>query len=291
MNQRVIWSTVLTLVACCVPGTAAAAASGAAPTVEGPPRGPTWHVGEHLVDSFVGWNAPVHLGSVAATALLVTYDIDSGVQKWAASHQEVSFSWALPGLLGGASIPVLLPAGMWLLSDDPDTLQGAAAAAQAVVISFAANTLLKALTGRESPPHEDHADDGRSVEERSRGFRFGFLRGGVFEGWPSGHSMVNMALAASLASYFHDSRGTQIAAWTWAGFVMATVTLGGRGQVHWLADAVAGGAMGWCIGHTVGSGFATNRKSSAVGSTVADRLLLTPMVAGGRTGLRLTLGW
>ena len=135
------------------------------------------------------------------------------------------------------------------------TRDGGLAAAQAVLVSFAATNLLKAVTGRLPPD----AETPRDIERRSRRFRFGFLRGGVFHGWPSGHTMTNMALAASLSSYYGDSRLVTYYGYGWAAYVMAAATIGGQGGVHWLSDVVAGGLMGWAIGKVIGEGFARGR--------------------------------
>ena len=167
-------------------------------------------------------------------------------------------------------MPVAVP--LWVTrSDVTRTRDGGLAAAQAVLVSFAATNLLKAVTGRLPPD----AETPPGVDRRSRHFRFGFLRGGVFHGWPSGHVMTNMALAASLGSYYGESRRVRYFGYGWAAYVMAAATIGDQGGVHWLSDVVAGGLMGWTIGKVVGEGFASGR--------------LQPVAAPGRVGLKLTL--
>jgi hypothetical protein len=258
--------------------------------VQGEPRGITWKAGRNSLESYAGWTSLVHIGALGATSVLVQTGVDAEVQSWAARQDEtMSTVLGVPGLAGGALLPVLLPGGMYLFSDDPDVIQGAAAASQSVILAFLANTLLKAVTGR-TPPDRDHSGD-VSVEERSRAFRPGFLRGGVFDGWPSGHSMVNMALAASLASYFNDSPWVQIVAYGWAAYVMASVTFGAQGNVHWLSDAVAGGAMGLCIGWTIGHNFASNRLPAGKAPADSVQMVLSPALIPGGSGLQLMLVW
>ena len=87
--------------------------------------------------------------------------------------------------------------------------------------------------------------------------------------------MTNMALAASLSSYYNDSRRVRYCGYGWAAYVMAAATFGDQGGVHWLSDVVAGGLMGWTIGKVIGEGFARGR--------------LRPVAAPGRLGLQLTL--
>ena len=84
--------------------------------------------------------------------------------------------------------------------------------------------------------------------------------------------MTNMALAASLSSYFNNSKRVKYYAYGWAAYVMAAATFGAQGGVHWLSDVVAGGLMGWAIGTTIGKGFA--------------RGYLQPLAAPDRWGLR-----
>ena len=244
----------------------------ATPAPTEPPRALTWHLSEHVTESYSGQNGLTHIGAVGATWLLIESGVDADVQAWAARHSETfSIAASAPALIGGFFVPVAVPLHM-MRSDATRTRNGGLAAAQAVLVSFAATNLLKAVTGRLPPD----AETPRDVDRRSRRFRFGFLRGGVFHGWPSGHTMTNMALAAALSSYYSDSRLVRYCGYGWAAYVMAAATIGDQGGVHWLSDVVAGGLMGWAIGKTVGEGFARGR--------------LQPLAGPGRWGLQLTLG-
>ena len=223
------------------------------------------------MDSYSGRNSLSHIGAVGATWLLIESGVDADVQAWSARRNEIlSVGASVPALIGGFFVPVAVPLYM-MRSDDPGIRDGGIAAQQAVVVSFTVTTLLKALTGRLAPD----AATPRDVDRRSRGFRYGFLRGGIVHGWPSGHTMTNIALAGSLSSYFKDSRRIRYYACGWAAYVMAAATFGAQGGVHWLSDVVAGGLMGWTIGTTIGKGFARGR--------------LQPLAAPGRWGLQLTL--
>jgi len=197
---------------------------------------------------------------------MVESGVDADVQRWAARRDgNVTWGLRMPALAGGALLPMVLPIWLYVSADrrgDAYVANGAAAAGQAVVLAYVTNTLLKALTGRVPPDNEMSLD----VDARARRFQFGFMRGGVFNGWPSGHSMVNMAMAASFANYFHDVAWVPIVAYSWAAYVMAAVVVGG--QVHWLSEAVAGGAMGWAIGRTVGRGFAAGPQDLTTGVQV-----------------------
>ena len=251
--------------------TPTAAGTPADPSPSAPQRTWSWHLSEHVTRIYTGRNTLAHIGAVGATWLLIESGVDADVQTWAAGHGETfSIAASAPALIGGFVVPAAVP--LWMMrSDAARTRDGGLAAAQAVLVSFAATNLLKAVTGRLPPDAETPVDVGR----RSRRFRFGFLRGGVYHGWPSGHTMTNMALAASLSSYYSDSSRVRYFGYGWAAYVMAAATLGDRGGVHWLSDVVAGGLMGWTIGKVVGEGFARGR--------------LQPVAAPGRVGLKLTL--
>ena len=229
----------------------------------------TWHLADHVRESYSGWNSLAHIGSVGATYLLIESGVDADVHAWSARRNEtLSIATSVPALIGGFFVPIAVP--LYMMRSDA-TRNGGMAAQQAVFVSFTVTTLLKALTGRSAPD----AETPRDVDERSRHFRYGFLRGGIIHGWPSGHTMTNMALAASLSSYFNDSKRVKYYAYGWATYVMASATFGAQGGVHWLSDVVAGGLMGWTIGTTIGKGFA--------------RGYLQPLAAPGHWGLQLTL--
>ena len=229
----------------------------------------TWHLSTHLTETYAARNSLAHAGALGATWLLVESGLDADIQRWAARQSETLFiAFSAPALIGGFVVPVAVPLYM-MRSEAARTRDGGMAAAQAVLVSFAATNLLKEVTGR--PPD---AETPRDVDKRSWRFGFGFLRGGVFHGWPSWHAMTNMALAASLSRYYDDSRRVRYWGYGWAACVLEAATIGDQGGVHWLSDVVAGGLMGWVIGRTVAEGFARDR--------------LRPVAALG-LGLQLTL--
>ena len=110
---------------------------------------------------------------------------------------------------------------------------------------------LKALANRPGP------EDGvAATNADARGFRWGFLRQGIVEGWPSGHAATNTAMSAALAAYYRDDPGIRAAAYGWAAYVSASAALGDQGGTHWMSDVVAGTLIGWAIGDTIGRKFA-----------------------------------
>jgi membrane-associated phospholipid phosphatase len=82
-------------------------------------------------------------------------------------------------------------------------------------------------------------------------FRFGFLRGGVFWGWPSSHTTIAFAMAVTIFTLLPKQR--------WAGYLALAyalyVGLGVSVTIHWFSDFVAGAIIGSVIGVIVGRSF------------------------------------
>lgn len=249
-----------------------------ADTAASPPKPSPFHrLGPHMLESLVGWPLVAHGLAAASTWGLLESGADAAVYRSARDMDPV-LNGALfyPPLLAGSFAPLLLPAGLFWLPDDPGLVGAGAAGMQAVGIAFLYNNILKAVTGR-LPPETDHPDPAG----QARSFKFGFLRGGLFNGWPSGHMMTNSTLAASLAAYRPDLAWLRWSALAYAAAVGAAVTWGARGDIHWISDTVAGGLMGGAIGWTVGAGF----RNSASGAAARETGFSLHPVAGERWGV------
>jgi membrane-associated phospholipid phosphatase len=118
------------------------------------------------------------------------------------------------------------------------------AVGQAELIGALVVAAYKALTGRAHPSHVMGPDI-------SRTFRFGFLRGGVFWGWPSSHTTVAFAMAFAIWTLFPKQRALGWVAIAYAIYVGIGVSM----TIHWLSDFVAGAIIGTLIGTVVGKNF------------------------------------
>lgn len=107
----------------------------------------------------------------------------------------------------------------------------ALAVAVAIAIAFRLDNVLKDIIERPRPPG---LVAGLHVRETIGGF-----------GFPSGHTTMAFALAASL-------HATVVPRWRWAVWTLATVVGIARIHVgvHWPADVVGGAALGTAIGTT-----------------------------------------
>ena len=206
--------------------------------------------GNNILDSFRGNNIYLHLTAVAATALIVDQGGDYEVEHYFNQHSEYG-PWARPVVFTGEYLPFI--AGGSLLAyakikNDREVLGASFAVLQASLIEILYNSALKAVTGRPNPDWR-HVSD---MDSLSRTFRFGFLRGGVFWGWPSGHTAATMAVVSALTSYYPDKTWLKVVGFGLVVYTMFGVSANNRGGMHWLSDAVAGTLMSYAVGSTVG---------------------------------------
>lgn len=219
--------------------------------------------GNNFLDSFKGSKMYLQLGAVAATALIIPTGVDYGVEHFFNTHPEYG-RWAHPVVFTGAFLPFV--AGGSLLAygaigRDKQVLGASFAVIQASVIELMYNSALKAITGR-PPPDWRHVSN---MDSLSRTFRFGFLRGGVFWGWPSGHTAATTAVVSALMGYYPHSTWIRVAGFGLIAYTIFGVSATNRGGMHWFSDAVAGALMSYAVGSTVGKYYREVYSSGSAG--------------------------
>ena len=152
----------------------------------------------------------------------------------------------------GGLVPIILPfiliVSGFITSHARISLTGWAIG-QAELIGSLLSSTYKAFTGRTHPsPHETGAD-------MSQVFHFGFLRGGVFWGWPSSHTTIAFAMAGTVFTLFPKQRWL---GWLTVGYAFY-IGLGVSMTIHWFSDFVAGTILGTVIGVVVGRSFSPSR--------------------------------
>ena len=150
----------------------------------------------------------------------------------------------------GPLASVAVPLGLYLYgrSNEDTRLQiTGLAIGQAAILGAVISSGLKAFTGR-VPPNEH-----KNPNDYSQDFRFGFLRGGVYQGWPSSHTTSAFAMAVTLMKLYPDNSVISIGGLTYA----SLIGLGVSTNIHWFSDAVAGAFIGYAIGAAVGTGYST----------------------------------
>jgi membrane-associated phospholipid phosphatase len=239
-------------------------------------------LGRNLKQGFTGSNLFLHGAGVFATWMLISTNADYETHSFFYRKESIG-DWFTPAVIGGGLGPVLLPAGLWFsgkFKDSPELKGAGWATAQSFMISISYVSLLKAVTGRPYPDKE-HDDD---MQELSRKFRFGFWRGGIFWGWPSGHTMTNTAVITALIHYYPESFWLKLVGYTYIGYMLVGVCAHERGSMHWLSDAVAGTVMGWTIGSTVGRSYREAYNSHTVGSA-SGKFRIVPVFTWEYSGL------
>ncbi|MBI2475872.1 MAG: phosphatase PAP2 family protein [Candidatus Taylorbacteria bacterium] len=194
-----------------------------------------------------------HLVAIILTYVLVI----SGFDWWyfESTRGGLWLSLTLPAAIIGFFVPIIVPVSLYLWGEarkDSKIRNVAAAAAQAGIIALIISSVYKAFTGRIQPEFFTHL----STLDISREFQFGFLRHGVFWGWPSSHAAVAFAGAVTLALLYPKNkilRGTSILYASYIGFAVSI-------SIHWFSDFLAGAIIGTLIGLVVAKSFQSQNR-------------------------------
>ena len=201
-----------------------------------------------LVGCFKGWKLAGHGVAILLAVILVLSDADW--QYYLATRSPGLRAWMWPAVIIGGLMPVYLPLSLviagWITRRARMRLAGWAIGQAAMLGSLISSTY-KAFTGRVHPPHH-------GGEDISHVFRFGFLRGGIFWGWPSSHTTIASAMAVTVFVLYPKQRWLGVLAILYALYVGLGVSV----TIHWLSDFVAGAIIGSVIGVVVGNCFREN---------------------------------
>ncbi|MGE5679252.1 MAG: phosphatase PAP2 family protein [Bacillota bacterium] len=207
-------------------------------------------IGDNIINSFKGDNLYLHLAGAVSTLLLVTTNTDYYVHRYFNEHEQYGTA-ARPVIRIATYFPFVISGSLYAygkLNTDNEAVGASFAVLQSTVLAFTYNTLLKALTGRPNPRWREETD----MKELSKTFRFGFWRGGIFWGWPSGHTSSTMAVVSALTSFYPEKTWLKIAGYGYTAYMIFSVSSLNRGGMHWFSDAVAAAFMSYAIGSTVG---------------------------------------
>lgn len=200
----------------------------------------------NIIGCFRGRMLLWHLLAIVLTLILVESGLDWRyfLATRSPGLRVLAFPAAVIGFFVPFTLPVLLIAVGGLADSQRIRLAGWAIG-QAEIIGALLAVVCKAFTGRAHPMLRDVGDD------LSHLFRFGFLRGGVFWGWPSSHTIIAFAMAATVFTLFPKQR--------WLGWMVVAyalyIGLGVSMTIHWLSDFVAGAIVGCVVGVVVGRRF------------------------------------
>lgn len=227
--------------------------------------------GKNILNSFKGNNLYLHLAGAASTAILVTTNTDYYVEKYFNEH-EIYGEIGRPIIRLSLFFPFIISGSLYAygkMAPDEEALGASFAVLQSSVIAFMYNSLLKAITGRPNPDWRNSKD----MEALSKTFRFGFMRGGIFWGWPSGHTSSTMAVVSALTNFYPEKTWLKIAGYGYVAYMMFAVSSLGRGGMHWFSDAVAAAFMAYAIGSTTGKFFRDKFRKSTNTPTDPSRVM------------------
>ena len=188
-----------------------------------------------------------YIVGAAATYGLVETGADWRWYRNAVEHPWISKTGRV-SVVTGLIVSVALPLGLYLYGrseKDANMQITGLALGQAAMNAAVITSVLKAFTGRVGPQHKSE------VTDYSKDFRFGFLRGGIYQGWPSSHTAAAFSMATALMELYPDNTAIKIGGLTYA----SLIGLGVSTNIHWFSDAVAGALIGYAIGTTVGISF------------------------------------
>jgi hypothetical protein len=197
-----------------------------------------------------------------ALAIGLTLAIVSSGGDWAyylSTRGELFLRLARPAIMLGTLLPVLGTLGILTVGEvrkNRRLITTAWALGQAAILGYCISCGYKAFTGRIPPPFRGFrmsaANEG-SLVDSSHGFQFGFLKGGIFWGWPSSHTTVTFAMAACLVALYPKNKILVLATALYALYIGLGVSV----TIHWLSEFVAGAIIGSVIGTVVGGSFKT----------------------------------
>ena len=202
----------------------------------------------NLVGCFRGRRIVWHVIAIVLTFILVTSGFDW--RYFLATRNPALRSWMFPAVRIGMLLPLALPLilfALGIIARNARAILSGWAVAQAALLGLLIAAAYKAITGRVHPPRGVGADI-------SHVFRFGWLRGGVFWGWPSSHTTVAFAMAVTVFTLCPKQRWVGLAAILYAFYVGIGVSM----TIHWFSDFVAGAIIGSVIGTVVGKSFSVD---------------------------------
>ena len=209
----------------------------------------------NTVACFKGRMALWHLIAIILTLILVMSGFDWFYFR--STRDPVLRSWMFPAVHFGGVLPLYLPLLLILIGvvfRNGGIATAGWAVAQSEIIGALICVAYKAITGRAHPSRGLDAD-------LTHVFKFGFLRGGVFWGWPSSHTIVAFAMAVTLFVVLPKQRWLGIVAIAYAFYVGIGVSM----TIHWFSDFVAGAIVGTIVGVTVGKSFLAKGASAQSG--------------------------
>src|SRR5271157_1290733 len=211
-------------------------------------RGFFYNFLRNVVKCFRGYNLFWHLLAIGLTYIIVTSGFDWLYFKY--FKGSLLRSLLFPAVRLGSRLPIIVPIALYVtgkLGSNLKAVNAAYAVGQSVLIGLLLAAFYKTFTGRVHPPRLLAPD----IIDISGEFRFGFLRGGVFWGWPSSHTTIAFAMAVTLLMLYTENKIVRYLAIFYSLYIGLGVSI----SIHWFSDFVAGAIIGTVIGLAVEKSF------------------------------------
>ncbi len=195
-----------------------------------------------ILRSIIGRNFFWHMVAIVATIIIVNSGLD---WLWFISTRSSPLLAVFrPAISLGGTLPFIVPLcliiGGYLLKKKEVIMTGWLIG-QAAIVGGIISSFYKVFTGRIQPNLHD------TVNDISHNFNFGFLRHGIFWGWPSTHTTIAFAMAFCFIVLFPKMKVAGFIVFIYAFYVGIGVSM----SIHWFSEFVAGAIMGTVIGITV----------------------------------------
>ncbi|MCE7736170.1 MAG: phosphatase PAP2 family protein, partial [Candidatus Heimdallarchaeota archaeon] len=203
-----------------------------------------------------------HILAILISIPIIVYGLDWSYFLFFQKYRFLQI-FLFPAVPIGALVPLMLPPAIYLYGKKENIpyLQPLAyALTQAAVLGAIWSSIYKGLTGRTGPEIFEEFEGDYSME-----FAFGFLRKGVFDGWPSAHTSIAWSLAVVFFCYRPElseknkillDNSPKFLRYRKFGFLYAIyIGFGVSTNIHWLSDAVAGVLIGITVGLAVSRTF------------------------------------
>lgn len=181
--------------------------------------------------------------AILATCFIVVSGFDWQYFQFVSQYSWLSMVFN-PALVIGGILPMiisLIVIGFYWKFRETNWMKKLIIVFLALVSAIVIDSIMKAITGRPAPSMAVGLVDNSQI------FRFGFMDGGIFWGWPSEHTMVAFAMATVFAKINSKNWKIVVLSYLYAFYIAMGVSL----RIHWFSDVVAGILIGYAIGQTV----------------------------------------
>jgi hypothetical protein len=209
----------------------------------------------NIITIFSGRNLLYHALAIVLTVIIVMSGFDWSY--YVSTRRDAFIRFARLAIRLGTFLPLLSILILLIVGEiikNRRIITTAWALGQSALLGYCISCCYKAFTGRLPPSFRGFKMSARnsgSLIDSSHGFQFGFLKGGIFWGWPSSHTTVAFAMTVCLITLYPKNKMLVFLALLYAFYIGLGVSV----SIHWFSEFVAGAIIGSVIGMVVGRSF------------------------------------